>query len=208
MVQVGTLNSLMTASFSDIVPTFRQRFPHVMMRLHADMVASLKDKLLKNELDLIYTLDSQVLDPQFVKVFEAEEEVVVVTNRDNPLAARESVRLAELVDHPFILMNRTNAYRDLFDTELARQGLEIRPFLELEDDVLALRLLYENPAYMTVLPLYTVKKSIHEKSLAALRVEDCKMSQFRQVIYHKNKVLTPQIQGMLDTIVEVAKRPF
>ena len=208
MVQVGTLNSLMTASFSDIVPAFRQRFPHVMMRLHADMVASLKDKLLKNELDLIYTLDSQVLDPQFVKVFEAEEEVVVVTNRDNPLAARESVRLAELVDHPFILMNRTNAYRDLFDTELARQGLEIRPFLELEDDVLALRLLYENPAYMTVLPLYTVKKSIHEKSLAAVRVEDCKMSQFRQVIYHKNKVLTPQIQGMLDTIVEVAKRPF
>ena len=199
MVQVGTLNSLMTASFSDIVPAFRQRFPHVMMRLHADMVASLKDKLLKNELDLIYTLDSQVL---------AEEEVVVVTNRDNPLAARESVRLAELVDHPFILMNRTNAYRDLFDTELARQGLEIRPFLELEDDVLALRLLYENPAYMTVLPLYTVKKSIHEKSLAAVRVEDCKMSQFRQVIYHKNKVLTPQIQGMLDTIVEVAKRPF
>lgn len=76
MVQVGTLNSLMTASFSDIVPAFRQRFPHVMMRLHADMVASLKDKLLKNELDLIYTLDSQVLDPQFVKVFEAEEEVV------------------------------------------------------------------------------------------------------------------------------------
>ena len=208
MVQVGTLNSLMTASFSDIVPAFRQRFPHVMMRLHADMVASLKDKLLKNELDLIYTLDSQVLDPQFVKVFEAEEEVVVVTNRDNPLAARESVRLAELVDHPFILMNRTNAYRDLFDTELARQGLEIRPFLELEDDVLALRLLYENPAYMTVLPLYTVKKSIHEKSLAAVRVEDCKMSQFRQVIYHKNKVLTPQIQGMLDTIVAVAKRPF
>ena len=48
MVQVGTLNSLMTASFSDIVPAFRQRFPHVMMRLHADMVASLKDKLLKN----------------------------------------------------------------------------------------------------------------------------------------------------------------
>ena len=106
------------------------------------------------------------------------------------------------------LIEDSVTYRDLFDTELARQGLEIRPFLELEDDVLALRLLYENPAYMTVLPLYTVKKSIHEKSLAAVRVEDCKMSQFRQVIYHKNKVLTPQIQGMLDTIVEVAKRPF
>ena len=29
MVQVGTLNSLMTASFSDIVPAFRQRFRKV-----------------------------------------------------------------------------------------------------------------------------------------------------------------------------------
>ena len=105
-------------------------------------------------------------------------------------------------------MNRTNAYRDLFDTELARQGLEIRPFLELEDDVLALRLLYFFFDDTAAPAIYTVKKSIHEKSLAAVRVEDCKMSQFRQVIYHKNKVLTPQIQGMLDTIVEVAKRPF
>ena len=62
---------------------------------------------------------------------------------------------------------------------------------------------------MTVLPLYTVKKSIHEKSLAAVRVEDCKMSQFRQVIYPQEQRSSPRrFRGMLDTIVEVAKRPF
>ena len=59
---------------------------------------------------------------------------------------------------------------------------------------------------MTVLPLYTVKKSIHEKSLAAVRVEDCKMSQFRQVIYLKNKVHTPQNTGIMDSFVSGAKR--
>ena len=74
--------------------------------------------------------------------------------------------------------------------------------------MLALRLLYENPAYMTVLPLYTVKKSIHEKSLAAVRVEDCKMSQFRQVIYHKNKVLTPADPGDAGYHRRGLKRPF
>ena len=207
-VQVGTLNSMMTASFSSIVPAFHKRFPHVIVRLHADMVSTLKEKLLKNELDLIYTLDSQVTDPQFVKVFEAEEEIVVVTNRDNPLVGRTDVHLAELVSHPFILMNRTNAYRDLFDTEFARQGLEIRPFLELEDDVLALRLIYENPEYLSVLPLYTVKKSIHEKNLDVIPVADCKMSQWRQILYHRNKVLTPQLQGMLDTLIATAEQPF
>ena len=208
MVQVGTLNSLMTASFSDIVPAFRQRFPHVMMRLHADMVASLKDKLLKNELDLIYTLDEQIFDTQFVKVFEAQEDVVIVTNTENPLSARDDVHLADLVSHPFILMNHGNPYRDQFDRELARQDLSVEPFLELESDTLALKLIRENPEYLSVLPRYTAKMSIHKGNLAIIPVADCQMSQWRQVLYHRNKVITPQIQGMLDVILEVAKKPF
>ena len=177
-------------------------------QLHADTIVSLKEKLIKNELDLIYTLDEQVFDTQFVKMFEAEEDIVVVTNIQNPLVRQPVVRLADLVKHPFILMNRSNVYRDLFDRELARQNLTVQPFLELEDDVLALRLISENPTYLSVLPRYTVNKSIHQKELAVIPVADCEIPQWRQVLYHKNKVLTPQIQGMLDVILTVASRPL
>ena len=207
-VRVGTLDSLMTASFSDIIPTFQRSFPRVLANIHGDSVLRLKELLVKNELDLIYTLDEQLQDPQFVKVFEAEEEIVIVTNTANPLAKRGDVKLSDLVGHPFLLMNRNNAYRDQFDHELVRHGLVIEPFCELESDVLALRLIWENPEYLSVLPRYTVQKSIHERQLAIIPVEDCEMRQWRQVLYHKNKVLTPQIQGMLDTIVEVAGKPF
>lgn len=208
LVRVGTLDSLLTASFSEIVPRFHERFPRVLARLHADTISSLMDKLIKNELDLIYTLDSPLTDPLLIKVFEAEEDIVLVTNVENPLAARKSVKLAELVNSPFLLMNRANAYRTLFDRELMRQHLQLSPFLELESDVLALKLIRENPTYISVLPRYTVKRSIHERSLAILPVEDCVMRQWRQVVYHKNKVVTPQLQGMLDVIVQTAEKPF
>lgn len=207
-VRVGTLDSLLTASFSEIVPLFHARYPRVLARLHTDTIASLMDKLMKNELDLIYTLDAQLTDPQLVRVFEAEEDIVVVTNVENPLAARACVQLADLVEYPFLLMNRANAYRALFDKEMARHSLRVTPFLELESDVLALKLIRENPSYVSVLPRYTVERSIHERSLAILSVEDCVMRQWRQVVYHKNKVITPQIQGMLDVIVQTAKKPF
>lgn len=207
-VRVGTLDSLMTASFPDIVPAFHQRFPRVLANLHCDSVTRLKELLVKNELDLIYTLDTQLLDAQFVKVFEAEEDIVVVTHAENPIVRRSGVRLADLVGHPFILMNRSNAYRDQFDRELARHDLAIEPFLELESDILALRLISESPKYLSVLPRYTIQRSIHEEHLAIIPVEDCEMRQWRQLLYHKNKVLTPQIQGMLDTIMETAKKPF
>lgn len=207
-VRVGTLDSLMTASFSDIIPAFHERFPHVVANVHGDSVTRLKELLVKNELDLIYTLDGELHDPQFVKVFEAEEDIVIVTNRDNPLASRSELKLCDLIGHPFVLMNRNNAYRDLFDSELARHDLAVEPFCELESDVLALRLIWENPEYLSVLPRYTVQKSIHKEKLAILSVGDCQMRQWRQLLYHKNKVLTPQIQGMLDTILETAKKPF
>ena len=175
-VRVGTLNSLLTASFSNIVPLYHERFPHVQISLHAGNIASITEMLVKNELDIIYTLDEQIFDTQFVKVFEAQEDVVIVTNTENPLSAR--------------------------------QDLSVEPFLELESDTLALKLIRENPEYLSVLPRYTAKMSIHKGNLAIIPVADCQMSQWRQVLYHRNKVITPQIQGMLDVILEVAKKPF
>lgn len=56
-VRVGTLNSLLTASFSDIVPLYHERFPHVQIELHAGNIATITEMLIKNELDMIYTLD-------------------------------------------------------------------------------------------------------------------------------------------------------
>lgn len=165
-VRVGTLNSLLTASFSNIVPLYHERFPHVQISLHAGNIASITEMLVKNELDIIYTLDEQIFDTQFVKVFEAQEDVVIVTNTENPLSARDDVHLADLVSHPFILMNHGNPYRDQFDRELARQDLSVEPFLELESDTLALKLIRENPEYLSVLPRYTAKMSIHKGNLA------------------------------------------
>ena len=207
-VRVGTLNSLLTASFSDIVPLYHERFPHVQIELHAGNIATITEMLIKNELDMIYTLDEQIFDTQFVKIFEAQEDVVIVTNTRNPLSTRADVRLADLVNHPFILMNHGNPYRDQFDRELARQDLSVEPFLALESDTLALKLIRENPEFLSVLPRYTAKMSIHKGNLAIIPVADCQMSQWRQVLYHRNKVITPQIQGMLDTILEVARKPF
>ena len=205
-VRVGTLDSLMTATFADIVPTFRERFPRVVTRIHCDNAARLKELLVKNEIDLIYTLDTQLHDAQFVKVFEAEDEIVVVANAANPLAKRKGVRLADLVEHPFVMMNRNNPYRDQFDLELARHDLAIEPFCELESDVLIVKLLSGNPQYLSVLPRYAVEEGIHRGRLAALPVRDCAMRQWRRLLYHKNKVVTPQMQGMLDAITACYKR--
>jgi len=207
-VHIGFEDTLLRAVLPDIVPVYHERFPHVTVRTSMGTNCQIKQALAQNQLDLIYTLDTQVCDPQFLRLFAIREDISVIANVQNPLTKQSSVRLADLVSHPFILMNRENPYRDLFDHALAQQGLSIQPFLELESDVIALRLVSQNPQYMTILPRFTLQRSVNSPYLTAIPIEDCELYQWRQLLHHKNKVITPQIQGMLDIIMESADLPI
>ncbi len=85
-----------------------------------------------------------------------------MTNTENPLSARDDVHFADLVSHPFILDEPRQPLPDQFDRELARQDLSVEPFLELESDTSRLKLIRENPEYLSVLPRYTAKMSIQK----------------------------------------------
>lgn len=202
-IRIGFEDTLLRATLPDIIPAYHRRFPHVTVRTSIGSNHQLKQELAQNQLDVLYTLDTQVCDDQFHKVFEQKEDICIIANREHPLTQKPCVQLSDLVDQPFILMTRCNPYRDLFDNALAQQRLSIQPFLELESDVIALRLVAQNPNYMTILPRFSLLRSQSAARMVALDVQDCRLHQWRQLLHHKNKVITPQIQGMLDIITQM-----
>ena len=203
-IRIGFEDTLLRATLTDIIPAYHKRFPRVIVRTSIGSNHQLKQALAQNQLDLVYTLDTQVSDEQFHKIFEIKENICIIANRENPLTKKKNVQLADLVEHPFILMSPCNPYRDLFDNALAQQRLCVQPFLELDSDVIALRLVATNPEYMTILPRFTLLRSKNADRLTALDVADFRLYQWRQLLHHKNKVITPQLQGMLDTITQTS----
>ena len=200
-LRIGTLESLMISRFGEIIPAFHKRCPHVRTQLYSGGPEELLQKLTHNELDLIYTLDDNAYDPQLVKLFERPEEVVVMAGKQHLLAKAASLELKDIVNEPFILMPRTSNYRRLFDKELARLKLEVTPFLELDDTGMAIRMIAEND-YLTVLPRFASNRKFGETNIVALPLSDCHMEQWSQLIYHRDKVVTPQIRSMAEVIAE------
>ena len=131
-LRIGTIESIMTASFGEILPLYHEHCPHVNTQLVEGDTKTLSDMLMHNEVDLIYTLDDMGYDAQRVKLFECPQEIVIVASPKHPFAAAKQLKLADLVNEPFVLMPQFNSYRHQFDMELAHQKLSIRPFLELE----------------------------------------------------------------------------
>ena len=201
VVSVGTLESILTGMFSRIMPLFHERYPMVDTRLVDSSVEGLKERLDRNMVDLILTLDHSLADNRWVKLFEKKEEIVLVANANHPFASRKTVRLADLPGEDFILMPPKNSYRDLFDQELAKRELSVQPFLELESTYTAIRLLRENP-YLSILPRYAVQNWLAGGKIVILPIEDCQMFEYLQLLYHRNKVITPQIRGVLEVILE------
>lgn len=56
---------------------------------------------------------------------------------DHPLAARRDVEVAELVQHPLVLMDRTNSARTVFDDALASERLEAVSAIEMASSFMA-----------------------------------------------------------------------
>ena len=199
-LRIGTIESIMTASFGEILPLYHEHCPRVNTQLIEGDTKTLSDMLMHNEVDLIYTLDDMGYDAQRVKLFECPQDIVIVASPKHRFAAAKQLK-------PFVLMPQSNSYRHQFDVELAHQKLTIRPFLELESTSMVMQLLEHSP-YLSVLPRYTARRRAEDGRLAILPVTDCHMEQWSQLVHHRDKVLTPQIRVMVSCIAQVEKIPL
>lgn len=200
-IRIGTIESLMQTYFAEILEFYHMNYPNVKTQLFVEPVVNLDGKLLKNEVDLIYTLDYQQSDSNKLVLWEKEEEIYVVANPRHPIFEKKEISLKDLIGCEFAMMLKTNKYRQMFDLEMSKIGYAFEPFLELDHTGLVIRMVQRNP-YVTVLPKYVVEKYINEGSLKQIPLTDCNMIQYRQLMHHKSKVITPPIQGFIDACKE------
>jgi DNA-binding transcriptional LysR family regulator len=106
-LEVGFIAAAMWSVLPAILTEHRRRYPHVLFRLHElPMAGEQLEPLLDGSLDVAFvrpiarfrTLKFQVL---------FREQFVAVLPETHPLAARETIDLAELAGERFVLMSRT-----------------------------------------------------------------------------------------------------
>ncbi len=157
--------------------------------------------LTTNQVDLAYTLDHPLLQPTLVQAVDVPEPVCFIAPAGHPLAARDTVSLEELVQQEFLLTERGMSYRDALDQCLAAHGLQLQPYLELGSAALLCQMV-ERGMGLSFLPEYIVRAALAAGTLARLNVPDCRVEMHRQLFYHRDKWLTPQMKGFIALVRE------
>ena len=129
-VRVGGGATAVSYLLPDAIATFQARHPGVRFQVREAGSREIADAVGDGALELgLVTLPVRV--PGLTTRALLIDEIVLVARADSPLAARGSVRAADLRDVPLVAFETASAIRDLVDQALARAGVDVDVVMEL-----------------------------------------------------------------------------
>lgn len=129
--------------------------------------------------------------------YESQIGVHFVAKAGHPLADADEVSLTDLLKEPFMLTERGMSYRRLLDEQLAARSLEITPILE-SGNAYQLCALAAQGIGIAFLPDHVTAPAVADGTIVALNVPDINITIWKQLLYHRSKLISPAIQAVMD----------
>jgi len=130
-LRIALADSVCSTFLPDLLLHYHARCPEVELVLRTATADEMIQWLSSNEVDLAYTLDQPILQPNLVLAFNELEPICMVAPPNHPLARQEVVTLEELAKQEFLLTERGMSYRDALDQCMDAHRLALKPYIEL-----------------------------------------------------------------------------
>ncbi len=198
-IRIGITDSLFELLMKPLLPAYHARFPRVRVELLVDTTVNLTQLLQQGSVDAMCVIDDPLPPAQWHIWQQTKVPVVLVASPSHPLAGRPSVDLRDLSGSELILMEQDAPYNRRFEGLLAQHSVSCEPFLRLPSASAARELLLGG-AYLSLLPWYTVCADVETGRLRCLSIPEWELTQAVQMVLHRSKVVTPQIEGFLQEL--------
>lgn len=200
-VRVAMADSLCGSLLEDNFQEFLDSNPGTSLKIVSGGTEEMFRLLDHNEVDAILTMESHVYNTEYVIVKEERVENHFVVSAASPLAKREQLALEELVKQPFILTEKGMSYRRFLDEQLAQRSLEIIPVLEVGNPHLICDMVTQGVG-VSFLPDFVTEEGIKKGELVYLDIPEIQVTIWKQLLHHRDKWISPQIQSVLQYCAE------
>ncbi len=178
---------------------FHNTYPNISLKFTPADTTVMFDMLDKNEADLIITLDNHVYQKDYVIAKEEPLSMHFVVNRSSGYAKMKNLSINDIINEPFLLTEKGQGYRRVFDKELAKRSLEILPVLEIGRTDIISNILTKSDM-ISFLPDFVTEPKVKSGELCYLDVCDFNVEICKQLIYHKNKWLSKSLKALIEYI--------
>ena len=197
VIRLAMADSLCVPLIKEGFTTFRAQHPNISLRVVTAGTGDMFRLLDHNEVDLVCTLDSHIYNTNYVIAAEEKLGAHFIASSASPLSRRQNLSVSDLLSYPFLLTEKGMSYRRLLDEYLARSSLELHPILESGSPELLCSLV-EKGMGIAFLPDFVAEASVQQGAVAQLHVPEFEPELWNQLLYHRDKWVSPQMQAVID----------
>ena len=199
VLTIGACETLCAYFLPSILMDFRREFPAVRLVIYGDHCPDLPGRLLTGDIDVAIILDEPQDLPAFAIEALAREPLTIVVRRDHRLASPLPVPPSALRDESFIVYQQGHECRRALDQAFGQPGLRARTMLEFNSDE-AIKQCVLAGIGVGVVPRMAVRGELAEGTLVALNVTDVDVTLATQMLWHKDKWLSPALRAFADVV--------
>ena len=198
-IHIVTPDSVCEDMISSRYIDFHNKYPDISIKFTTADTADMFDMLDHNEADAIITLDSHSYRKDYIIAKEEPLSMHFVTNPGSRFANVKNLKIKDIINEPFILTERGQGYRRVFDAELAKKSLDLTPVLEIGRTDIITHILTKSDM-ISYLPDFVTKKYVDSGELCYLDVRDMQLDIWKQLIYHRNKWMSKSTKTVIEYI--------
>lgn len=168
-VRLGVGPTTLIYRLPHVLRDYKRRFPDIDLIVLAGTTEFLLEALRTQHLDLAIIMKTAP-QPGLITTPLGSEELVLVLNREHPLARQRTLDPSDLAGLRFILYEKNTAMQDLIDGFFESLGITPRIDMEVENNE-AIKSLVRVGLGASILPLCAVSKEPPDSPLRILRVK-------------------------------------
>lgn len=194
---IGTSESLGTYRLPGVLQAYRKSYPKVEMILKFANCSTICDSIQRNEIDVGVIINDKVNGSDFVVENISDEQMLFLTAPDHHLVNQEMVTPSDLAETCVILTEQGCSYRLTLEKILKDFRVLPQSFLEASSSEAIKQLIMLNLG-ISMLPKFIVDKELAEGRIHAIQWNGPIPHYQIQMLYHKDKWISPAIQAFLE----------
>lgn len=198
---IAAAETLCVFRLPDLFKEYCSSYPSVDVKLKIGNCEDFPDMIRKGKTDIAFTLDNERVYHDIVSKTLLYEPLVVVSSITDSLAKKNIVEPCEFNGKNLILTQRGCSYRASFEEFLSSVDVRPNSILELES-IEAIKQYVISGFGISFLPRIAVEKEIERGQLVEIAYNGPELYTSAQVLYHKDKWLSPALQAILDLVEE------
>jgi len=202
-LKIVSAESLCVFKLPTLINEFYGKYPDVNLKQYIRNCVDFPDLLRTNQMDVAFVITDKSFDKDILVYDLAEEDFVLISNKDHELVGKENVRIEDINDRVMIWTQKSCLYRSNFEEYLAKAGVKPKSTLEMES-VEGIKQYVRSGFGLTFLPRIAVEKELKSGEFMEVDYGEPRFKITTKILIHKDKWLSPA----LDELIKMALKQY